>query len=95
MAGDLRRLFNTLKLAPAIALRITELKSNEELDGPHESGILDFAYEYGSTTEAKPFDDNVCFIAGSKDSDFHRTKNRRPRSMSSTLSGQWYLLLQL
>ena len=67
VSGDLRRLFDTLKLAPAIALRITELELNEELDGPHESGIPDFAYEYGSITEAKPFDDNVYYPSlGSK-----------------------------
>ena len=67
VADNLRCLFGTLRLAPAIALRITELKLNEELDGPHESGILNFAYEYGSITEAKPFDDNACYPSlGSK-----------------------------
>jgi hypothetical protein len=53
-SSDLRRLFETFKRAPAIALRVTEQKLDEELDGPYGSGALGFAYEYATIPELEP-----------------------------------------
>lgn len=58
-SGDLGRMFEIFKIYPEIAVRITQLTLDEDLDGPYHSGILDFADEYGTTPEVAPFGEDV------------------------------------
>jgi len=57
--GDLGRMFETFKMYPDVAVRITQLTLDEKLDGPYESGIPDFAECSGTTPNMEPIGEDV------------------------------------
>jgi hypothetical protein len=57
--GDLARLFDIFKMHPDLAVRITQVTLDENLDGPYQSGILAFAERYGTTPDTAPVEEEA------------------------------------